>query len=68
MVYNRTRKALKDCSLQVVLKTQFEAMSRYEHVNEKKLTEQVIETAALGNIKSRTDVVSSWMLKFWFHS
>uniref|UniRef100_A0A9J2PEL3 Arrestin C-terminal-like domain-containing protein n=1 Tax=Ascaris lumbricoides TaxID=6252 RepID=A0A9J2PEL3_ASCLU len=56
MVYNRTRKALKDCSLQVVLKTQFEAMSRYEHVNEKKLTEQVIETAALGNIKSRTDV------------
>uniref|UniRef100_A0A915BYD9 Arrestin C-terminal-like domain-containing protein n=2 Tax=Parascaris TaxID=6254 RepID=A0A915BYD9_PARUN len=56
MVYNRTRKALKECSLQVVLKTQFEAMSRYEHVNEKKLTEQVIEAAALGNIKSRNDV------------
>ncbi|KHN75826.1 Arrestin domain-containing protein 15 [Toxocara canis] len=56
IIYNRTRKALKDCCVHVVLKTQFEAMSRYEHVNEKKLSERVVETAVLGNVKSRTDV------------
>uniref|UniRef100_A0A7E4ZVU3 Arrestin_C domain-containing protein n=1 Tax=Panagrellus redivivus TaxID=6233 RepID=A0A7E4ZVU3_PANRE len=54
-VKNSTRKALKDCKLQLVLKTQFEAMSRYEHVNEKKLLESVMDTFVLGRIKGRTE-------------
>uniref|UniRef100_A0A7I4Y070 Arrestin_C domain-containing protein n=2 Tax=Haemonchus contortus TaxID=6289 RepID=A0A7I4Y070_HAECO len=52
-VNNRTRKALKDCALQLAMKTQFEAMSRYEHVNEKKLNEHLIETVPLGKVKAR---------------
>ncbi|KAK5978294.1 Arrestin domain protein [Trichostrongylus colubriformis] len=52
-VNNRTRKGLKDCALQLSMKTQFEAMSRYEHVNEKKLYEHLIEMVLLGKVKAR---------------
>ncbi|KAE9415925.1 hypothetical protein Angca_004397 [Angiostrongylus cantonensis] len=58
-VNNRTRKGLKDCALQLSMKTQFEAMSRYEHVNEKKLIEQAIELVPLGNVRSRHKQVFS---------
>ncbi|TKR96987.1 hypothetical protein L596_010922 [Steinernema carpocapsae] len=55
-ISNRTRKALKQCTLQLMLKTTYEAMSRYEHVNEKKLQEQTIEQKSLGKVKPRTDI------------
>ncbi|KAJ1346587.1 Arrestin domain-containing protein 15 [Parelaphostrongylus tenuis] len=58
-INNRTRKGLKDCALQLSMKTQFEAMSRYEHVNEKKLIEQSIELIPLGNVRSRHKQVFS---------
>ncbi|KJH41295.1 arrestin domain protein [Dictyocaulus viviparus] len=58
-INNRTRKKLKDCTFQLALKTQFEAMSRYEHVNEKKLCEQLIELIPLGNVKARHKEVFS---------
>lgn len=37
MVKNSTRKALKDCRMQLILKAQFEAMSRYEHISDRKV-------------------------------
>ncbi|CAD6185784.1 unnamed protein product [Caenorhabditis auriculariae] len=46
-INNRTRKGLKEVALQLVMKSQ------YEHVNEKKLTEQLIELVALGAVRSR---------------
>ncbi|EPB73568.1 arrestin domain protein [Ancylostoma ceylanicum] len=52
-VNNRTRKGLKECALQLSMKTQFEAMSRYEHVNEKKLSEHLIELVPLGRVRAR---------------
>lgn len=52
-INNRTRKGLKEVALQLIMKTQFEARSRYEHVNEKKLAEQLIEMVPLGAVKSR---------------
>ncbi|CAI5445886.1 unnamed protein product [Caenorhabditis angaria] len=52
-INNRTRKGLKEVALQLVMKTQFEARSRYEHVNEKKLAEQLIEMVSLGAVRSR---------------
>uniref|UniRef100_A0A1I7YER7 Arrestin_C domain-containing protein n=1 Tax=Steinernema glaseri TaxID=37863 RepID=A0A1I7YER7_9BILA len=55
-VSNRTRKALKHCALHLMLKTTYEAASRYEHVNEKKLQEQTIEQKELGKVKPRTDI------------
>ncbi|KAK0424166.1 hypothetical protein QR680_008524 [Steinernema hermaphroditum] len=55
-VSNRTRKALKQCTVQLLLKTTYEASSRYEHVNEKKLQEQTIEQKELGKVKPRTDM------------
>uniref|UniRef100_A0A914Q6V0 Uncharacterized protein n=1 Tax=Panagrolaimus davidi TaxID=227884 RepID=A0A914Q6V0_9BILA len=42
--------------MQLVLKTQFEAMSRYEHVNEKKLMEHIIDSFTLGRVKGKTDI------------
>uniref|UniRef100_A0A914E584 Arrestin C-terminal-like domain-containing protein n=1 Tax=Acrobeloides nanus TaxID=290746 RepID=A0A914E584_9BILA len=50
-----TRKALKDCRMQLILKSQFEAMSRYEHVNEKKLLEQMLDNVLLGRAKGRSE-------------
>ncbi|KAK6736121.1 hypothetical protein RB195_019038 [Necator americanus] len=52
-VNNRTRKGLKECAIQLSMKTQYEAMSRYEHVNEKKLSEHLIELVPLGKVKAR---------------
>ncbi|WKX93766.1 hypothetical protein Q1695_011212 [Nippostrongylus brasiliensis] len=52
-VNNRTRKVLKECAFQLSMKTQFEAMSRYEHVNEKKLNEHLIELIPLGKVRAR---------------
>jgi len=52
-VFNRSRKALSNCSVQLVLKAQFEAMSRYEHINEKRLSENVVEQCELGKVKAR---------------
>ena len=42
--------------MQLVLKTQFEAMSRYEHVNEKKLLEHIIDSFTLGKVKGKTEI------------
>ncbi|PAV77029.1 hypothetical protein WR25_06591 isoform F [Diploscapter pachys] len=52
-INNRTRKGLKEVTLQLGMKTQFEARSRYEHVNEKKLSEQLIEMIPLGAVRAR---------------
>uniref|UniRef100_A0A8R1HQ55 Arrestin C-terminal-like domain-containing protein n=1 Tax=Caenorhabditis japonica TaxID=281687 RepID=A0A8R1HQ55_CAEJA len=56
-INNRTRKGLKDVALQLMMRTQFEARSRYEHVNEKKLAEQLIEMVPLGAVRSRCRMV-----------
>ncbi|VDN01334.1 unnamed protein product [Thelazia callipaeda] len=53
-IKNRTRKTLKACSLLIVLKTIYEAVSRYEHIKEKKLSEQVIGSSGLGSVKFRS--------------
>ncbi|CAJ0943257.1 unnamed protein product, partial [Mesorhabditis belari] len=53
-IKNRSRKGLKDCSVTLSMKTQFEATSRYEHVNEKKLSEQLIEMVNLGGVPGRS--------------
>ena len=52
------RKTIKDCCICVVQKTQFEAMSRYERLNDRKLAEQTIELVNLGKVKARTQMVS----------
>lgn len=56
-IKNTSRKALKDCRIQLVLKTQYEAISRYEHVSDKKLVEQQLDIDMLGKIKGRSDAV-----------
>ncbi|MFH4979585.1 hypothetical protein AB6A40_006294 [Gnathostoma spinigerum] len=53
-VHNRSQKTLKHFTLHIILKTAFEAASRYEHMVERKYVEQEIETILLGNIRSRT--------------
>uniref|UniRef100_A0A1I7WUR9 Arrestin_C domain-containing protein n=1 Tax=Heterorhabditis bacteriophora TaxID=37862 RepID=A0A1I7WUR9_HETBA len=53
VVHNRTRKCLKDCALQLTMKAQYEARSRYEHVNEKRLSENLIELISLGKVRAR---------------
>lgn len=57
-IKNSTRKTVKDCRLQLVLKTQFEATSRYEHVGDRKLVEQQLDSVALGRVKGRSEEVS----------
>ncbi|KAH7699973.1 Protein ARRD-15 b [Aphelenchoides avenae] len=56
MVKNSTRKALKECRMQLILKAQFEAMSRYEHISDRKVIEHVLQNIPLGRIKGRSDV------------
>ena len=55
-VRNGSRKRLKDCRLQLVLKSQFQAQSRYEQANDRKLVETMLDTYPLGRIKGRTDL------------
>ncbi len=50
---------VQDCRLQFLLKTQFEAKSRYEHAHDRKLVEQVMESWPLGKVKGRTEAVRS---------
>jgi hypothetical protein len=40
------------------MKSQFEAMSRYEHVNEKRLSENIIEQVGLGKVNARCNMVA----------
>ncbi|KAI6240144.1 Arrestin-C domain-containing protein [Aphelenchoides fujianensis] len=54
-VKNSTRKNLTDCSVQLVLKSQFEAMSRYEHVQDTKLICQNLDVIPIGRIKGRSE-------------
>jgi len=54
-VKNGSRKALKDCRLQLLLKAQFEAKSRYEHAHDRKLVEQVVDSWPIGKIRGRTE-------------
>ncbi|KAE9552768.1 hypothetical protein FO519_004030 [Halicephalobus sp. NKZ332] len=54
-IKNGTRKMLKDCRIQLILKTQFEATSRYEHINEKKLLEHLMDSNVLGRVKGKTE-------------
>uniref|UniRef100_A0AC34PWH5 Arrestin C-terminal-like domain-containing protein n=1 Tax=Panagrolaimus sp. JU765 TaxID=591449 RepID=A0AC34PWH5_9BILA len=54
-VKNSTRKAVKECRIQLILKTQFEAMSRYERINEKKLLEHMMDSKIIGKVKGKTE-------------
>jgi hypothetical protein len=54
---NTTRKMLKDCRLQLLLKTQFSARSRYEHASDRKLVELVVDSCPLGRVPGRTEKV-----------
>ncbi|CAD5215662.1 unnamed protein product [Bursaphelenchus okinawaensis] len=54
-IKNATRKTVKDCSVQLVLKAQFVAISRYEHVNDCKLVEQQLDSIPIGRIKGRSE-------------
>lgn len=40
------------------MKTQYEATSRYERLNEKKLLEQIIELVTLGKARRKAQTVS----------
>ncbi|KAI6215282.1 hypothetical protein M3Y94_00367400 [Aphelenchoides besseyi] len=55
-IRNSSRKALTDCSVQLVMKTQFTATSRYEHVNDKKVVEERLDCVPLGRIKGRSEM------------
>jgi hypothetical protein len=48
---------LKDCRLQLLLKTQFSARSRYEHASDRKLVELVVDSCPLGRVPGRTEKV-----------
>ena len=39
------------------MKIQYEAISRYEHVNDRKLVEQQLDAVPLGKIRGRTEMV-----------
>uniref|UniRef100_A0A1I7ST79 Arrestin_C domain-containing protein n=1 Tax=Bursaphelenchus xylophilus TaxID=6326 RepID=A0A1I7ST79_BURXY len=54
-IKNGTRKTIKDCNVQLVLKAQFTAISRYEHVNDCKLVEQQLDNIPLGRVKGRSE-------------
>lgn len=41
-----------------MLKIQCEALSRYEKINEKKLSEEIIDSISYDNIKSHSELVS----------
>lgn len=41
-----------------MLKTQFEARSRYEQANDRKIVENVLDSYPLGRVKARTELVS----------
>ena len=57
-VRNGSRKQLKECRLQLILKSQFQAQSRYEQANDRKLVETVLDTHSVGRIRGRSEAVS----------
>ena len=57
---------MKDCRMQLILKSQFEAMSRYEHVNEKKLLEQMLDNVLLGRAKGRSETVRNFFVAVFY--
>lgn len=54
---NGSRKRLKDCRLQLVLKSQFQAQSRYEQANDRKLVENVLDSHPMGRVQGRSELV-----------
>ncbi|KAI6215779.1 hypothetical protein M3Y94_00424800 [Aphelenchoides besseyi] len=57
-VRNSARTTLSDCYVQLIMKVQYEASSRYEHVNENKVIENRVCESWLGRIKSHSEMVS----------
>ncbi|KAI6228708.1 Arrestin domain containing protein [Aphelenchoides fujianensis] len=57
-VKNSARTTLADCSIQLIMKVQYKAVSRYEHVEEKKLVEERVCESWLGRIKSQSEMTS----------
>ncbi|GMR41766.1 hypothetical protein PMAYCL1PPCAC_11961 [Pristionchus mayeri] len=54
-VKNRSRRQLKDVTMFLLAKSQYEARSRYEHVDEKKLAEMVMDQCHLGFVSARSN-------------
>uniref|UniRef100_A0AC35U5Q4 Arrestin_C domain-containing protein n=1 Tax=Rhabditophanes sp. KR3021 TaxID=114890 RepID=A0AC35U5Q4_9BILA len=54
-IKNGSRKCLKQCSLQLIMKCELEAISRYEHISEKKVIEFSIGFHDIGKIKGKTE-------------
>uniref|UniRef100_A0A0N5BLW2 Arrestin_C domain-containing protein n=1 Tax=Strongyloides papillosus TaxID=174720 RepID=A0A0N5BLW2_STREA len=54
-IKNSSRKNLKQCCLQLIMKCELEAISRYEHISEKKLIEVVIDQYEIGKIKKKSE-------------
>ncbi|CEF59352.1 Arrestin-like, N-terminal domain and Arrestin C-terminal-like domain and Arrestin, C-terminal domain and Immunoglobulin E-set domain-containing protein [Strongyloides ratti] len=54
-VKNSSRKNLKQCCLQLIMKCELEAISRYEHISEKKLIEVIIDQYEIGKINKKSE-------------
>nr|CAD2180770.1 unnamed protein product [Meloidogyne enterolobii] len=55
-VRNGSRKQLRECCLQLVLKSHFLAQSRYEQANDTKLVETLLDSHQIDNIKGRSEI------------
>ncbi|KAF7634703.1 Arrestin_C domain-containing protein [Meloidogyne graminicola] len=55
-IKNGSRKQLKECCLQLVLKSHFLAQSRYEQANDTKLVETLLDSHKIDNIKGRSEI------------
>nr|CAD2198629.1 unnamed protein product [Meloidogyne enterolobii] len=55
-VRNGSRKQLRECCLQLVLKSHFLAQSRYEQANDTKLVETLLDSHQIDNIRGRSEI------------
>uniref|UniRef100_A0A0N4ZAV2 Arrestin_C domain-containing protein n=1 Tax=Parastrongyloides trichosuri TaxID=131310 RepID=A0A0N4ZAV2_PARTI len=54
-IKNSSRKNLKQCCLQLIMKCELEAISRYEHISEKKLIEIIVDQYEIGKIGKKSE-------------
>uniref|UniRef100_A0A915P5V8 Arrestin C-terminal-like domain-containing protein n=1 Tax=Meloidogyne floridensis TaxID=298350 RepID=A0A915P5V8_9BILA len=55
-VRNGSRKQLRECCLQLVLKSHFLAQSRYEQANDTKLVETLLDSHQIDNIRGKSEI------------
>ncbi|KAI6188862.1 Arrestin domain-containing protein 15 [Aphelenchoides besseyi] len=57
-VRNSARTTLSDCYVQLIMKVEYKAFSRYEHLDQEKVIENRVCESWLGRIKSHSEMVS----------